>query len=378
MFTLRHATTLLCAAAVVGCKYDSGPGILEPSHVEAPPQLDASAADAVPVYNFSAPFGVRINSVNTGRPEHEASFTQDGHTMYFRCDEPNDARRGNAICVSRLIGTFEDGRWTEPELLPYPINTEFGDFEPKISRNGKRLFFQSDRLEPGDLDGRRDFDVYYSDLVGGEWQAPVRLPAPINTDFNDHCVYFEDMRAYDDLDLETDVYLASNRVDALDPLDPSKNTMGGNDMWISHRKDGAYSEPVNLGPNINSRFNDHMAMVGPDGRLWVTTTDPDRPGALGGEDMYLSTRQTDGSWGPLVNMGPRFNTAKDDRCADFVMGTGQGAMKRGEEANTHAKGNVIYAVYASTDRPDGMGHLWYGNRDLWYFRLDDLLKAEGE
>jgi hypothetical protein len=101
--------------------------------------------------------------------------------------------------------------------------------------------------------------------------------------------------------------------------------------------------------------------------------DPTRPGALGGEDMYLSTRQADGSWGPIVNMGPSFNAAKDDGCADFVMGTGQGAMKRNDEANALAKGNVIYAVYASTDRPGGTG-----DRDLWYFRLDDLLKAEDE
>jgi hypothetical protein len=362
MFALRHATTLLGAAVVVGCNYDSGSGVLEPSRAVAPPQLDASAAD-VPVYNFSAPFGVRINAINTAAPEHEASFTQDGHTMYFRCDAPNDPRRGNDICVSRLIGSFEDGRWTDPERLPYPINTEFGDHEPKISRNGKRLFFQSDRLELGDLDGRRDSDVYYSDLVGGEWQAPVRLPYPINTEFNDHCVYFEDMRAYDDLEMETDVYLASNR----------PGTMGGNDMWISHRKDGVYSEPVNLGRNINSIYNDHMAMVGPDGKLWVTTTDPTRLGAMGGEDMYRSTRQADGSWGPLVNMGPSFNTAKDDRCADFVMGTGKGGTQRDDNADAHAQGNVIYAVYGSTDRPGGMG-----NRDLWYFRLDDLLRTEGE
>jgi hypothetical protein len=370
MFAPHRAALLLCAAAVVGCSSDSGSDVLAPAPL---PRLAASAAD-VPVYNFSASFGVRINAINTAAPEHEASFTQDGHTMYFRCDElPPPLGRGNQICVSRLIGNFEDGRWTDPELLPYPINTEFGDHEPKISRNGKRLFFQSDRLEPGDLDGRRDFDVYYSDLVGGEWQDPVRLPAPINTEFADHCVYFEDMRAYDDLELETDVYLASNRRDLLDPLDPSKNTMGGNDMWVSHRKDGVYSEPVNLGPNINSPANDHMAMVGPDGKLWVTTTDPTRPGAMGGEDLYRSTRQADGSWGPIVNMGPSFNTAKDDRCADFAMGTGKGGMERDDEANTNAKGNVIYAVYASTDRPGGMG-----NRDLWYFRLDDLLRSEQE
>ena len=362
MSVLHRTAALLCAAAVLGCSPDSGTDLLAPLDVLTPPQFATSAA-GVPVYNLSAPFGDSINAINTAAPEHEASFTQDGHTMYFRCDDPSPGGTGFDICVSRLLGNFEDGRWTDPERLPEPINTKSGDQEPKISRNGKRLFFQSDRLEPGDLD--RDADVYYSDLVDGEWQPPVRLPAPINTEFNDHCVYFEDMRAYDDLDLETDVYLASNRL----------GTRGGNDLWVSHRKDGVYTEPVNLndlspGSKINSAANDHMAMVGPDGRLWVTTN---KPGGFGGEDMYISTRQADGNWGPLVNMGPTFNTARDDRCADFVMGTGKGGMKRNEEAGEHAKGSVIYAVYASTDRPGGMG-----NRDLWYFRLDDLLKAEDE
>lgn len=351
MFAPHRAALLLCAAAVVGCSSDSGSDVL------APPALLAASAADVSVYNFSAPFGVAVNAVNTAHLEHEASFAQDGHTMYFNCTGRRAGDGGGDICVSRLIGTFEDGRWTEPEVVP-AISTAFREAEPKISRNGKRLFFQSDR--PGGFGGT---DVYYSDLVGGDWQPPVNLGPPINTAFNDHCLYFEDMRAYDDLDLETDVYLASNR----------PGTMGGNDMWVSHRKDGIYSTPVNLGPNINSPANDHMAMVGPDGRLWVTTTDPNRPGALGGEDMYLSPRQADGSWGPLVNMGPSFNTAKDDRCADFVMSTGQGGIQRDDRANTSAEGNVTYAVYASTDRPGGMG-----NRDLWYFRLDDLLRSEQE
>jgi hypothetical protein len=365
MFALHRGATVVCAAAFVGCSLDSGSEVLAPADVLTSSQLATSAAE-VPVHNFSVRSRVIVNAVNTTNLEHEASFTQDGHTMYFNCTGRRAGDGGGDICVSRLIGNFEDGRWTKPEVVP-AISTQFREAEPKISRNGKRLFFQSDR--PGGFGGT---DVYYSDLVDGAWQTPVNLGPPINTPFNDHCLYFEDMRAYDDLDLETDVYLASNRRDRLDPLDPSKNTMGGNDMWISHRKDGVYSTPVNLGPTINSGANDHMAMVGPDGRLWVTT-DAVRPGALGGEDMYLSTRQADGSWGPLVNMGPSFNTKKDDRCADFVMGTGHGAMERDDDASTHAKGNVIYAVYASTDREGGMG-----NRDLWYFRLDDLLRAENE
>jgi hypothetical protein len=113
MFALHRGAILLCAAAVVGCSPDSRSGVLAPSDVLTPLQLATSAAD-VPVYNFSPvdTLGVRLNAVNTAAPEHEASFTQDGHTMYFRCDElPPPKGGGNfQICVSRLIGTFPNDR----------------------------------------------------------------------------------------------------------------------------------------------------------------------------------------------------------------------------------------------------------------------------
>lgn len=53
--------------------------------------------------------------------------------------------------MSHLTGQFEDMRWSEPELVPSPITTEFNEQEPKISLNGTRLYFQSNR--PGGLGG---------------------------------------------------------------------------------------------------------------------------------------------------------------------------------------------------------------------------------
>src|SRR5688572_24993946 len=143
MFALHRGATLLCAAAVVGCSPDSRSDVLGPSDVLTPSQLATSAAE-VPVHNFSVRSRVIVNAVNTTNLEHEASFTQDGHTMYFNCTGRRADDGGGDICVSRLIGNFEDGRWTEPEVVP-AISTQFREAEPKISRNGKRLFFQSNR-----------------------------------------------------------------------------------------------------------------------------------------------------------------------------------------------------------------------------------------
>ena len=84
------------------------------------------------------------SAVNTKLREAEASFTADGKTMYFNCQtRPGPA--GNDICVSRLIGNLEDGKWTKPEVVaPGVISlADTMDVEPVISPDGKKLFFMS-------------------------------------------------------------------------------------------------------------------------------------------------------------------------------------------------------------------------------------------
>ena len=98
---------------------------------------------------------VNLGSViNTNLRQAEVSFTADGKTMYFNC-QLRPGRAGNDICVSRLIGTLEDGRWTTPEIVaPGVISlTDTFDVEPLISADGKTLYFQSDR--PGGHGGGR-------------------------------------------------------------------------------------------------------------------------------------------------------------------------------------------------------------------------------
>jgi Tol biopolymer transport system component len=76
--------------------------------------------------------------------------------------------------------------------------------------------------------------------------------------------------------------------------------------------DGVWQPAVNLGPNVNSPYSDHHSLPSPDGKsLYVTSG---RPGGFGGEDIYVTTRDDTGAWGPLVNLGPLVNTDKDDRC----------------------------------------------------------------
>jgi hypothetical protein len=294
--------------------------------------------------------------INTARREAEPSFTADGATMYFNCDDYD-------ICVTNRTGTgtesWEQARWSTPQRLGAPISTGYVEVEPWINAAGDRLYFNSIRPFgtgsglPGlsvyvtaawalgqvtDLVGVSLFgglghdDVWVSDRVGGVWSTPRNLAdvpgePPVNTAFNDHC-----------LDFSADgneAFWTSTR----------PGGYGGNDLWTSRRVDGRWTPARNLGPNVNGPGSEHHSMPGPDGRtLYVTS---DRPGGYGGEDIYITTRAADGAWGPLVNAGPVVNGPGNDRCVTF---TPDGT-----------------AVLFDSDRPGG-----YGSKDLWWVPTSDL------
>jgi Tol biopolymer transport system component len=227
--------------------------------------------------------------INSAARDAEPTFTPDGNTMYFNCVDRN-GRTGADICVS----TRSNGEWSVPEIVGPPISTEYLEVEPLLSPDGSQLYVMSDR--PGGLGGP---DIWVSDLVNGEWTEPRNLGAPINSPYADHCIYFWG----DNWDV---AYWTSTR----------PGGYGGNDIWTSRRVDGVWQEAVNLGPNVNSEVSDHHSLPSEDGRsLYVTSA---RPGGYGGEDIYVTTRDETGAWGPMVNLGPLVNSDRDDRCPAFT------------------------------------------------------------
>ena len=66
-------------------------------------------------------------------------------------------------------------QWSEPVKVPEPINTIYRSSFPFITRDGKRLYFASDRLNNG-LE-----DIFYSDWDGEKWGEPLHLGPNINT-----------------------------------------------------------------------------------------------------------------------------------------------------------------------------------------------------
>ncbi len=113
------------------------------------------------------------------------------------------------------------------------------------------------------------------------------------------------------------------------------------DIYVSYLTPTGWSEPQNMGDNINSEFYESGPTLSPDKRALYFCSN--RPGGYGGLDLYVSYRQANGKWGPAMNMGPEINSAGDEQAA-FI----------------HADNQTLY--YTSNGLPG------YGNSDLFMIR----------
>lgn len=113
---------------------------------------------------------------------------------------------------------------------------------------------------------------------------------------------------------------------------------------VHAQKYSDWSAPINLGPAVNSAFNDQQPSISKDGLSLYFTSN--RPGGLGGFDMRVSQRAiVDDPWGAPVNLGPTLNTASNE---------GNPAFSRDE-----------HLMFFQSDRPGGLGGV-----DIWVSRRE--------
>ncbi|HOY30652.1 MAG TPA: OmpA family protein [Bacteroidales bacterium] len=117
--------------------------------------------------------GVRVNS---GSWDSQPSISPDGNTLYFA--SAREGGKGNMDIWKTTKA--ENGSWSSPVNLGDSINTELSEMSPFIHTDGKTLYFTSTGHP-----GMGGMDIFYSKLKDdGQWSTPKNLGYPINT-FND-------------------------------------------------------------------------------------------------------------------------------------------------------------------------------------------------
>ena len=83
---------------------------------------------------------------------------------------------------------------------------------------------------------------------------------------------------------------------------------GRMDIYVSYYEGGRWSQPINVGPEINTEGDELFPWVSPTGVLYFSS---DGHTGLGGHDIYF-TKATRGKWSPLENIGAPINSNYDD------------------------------------------------------------------
>ncbi|MHC4206194.1 MAG: histidine phosphatase family protein [Planctomycetota bacterium] len=185
-----------------------------------------------------------------------------------------------------------DFTFGEPTNLGSFVNSSVRDFGPTCSADELSLYFESDR--PGGP-GNQDLWVTMRSTTEHPWAEPVNLGQIVNSSYADNSPGI----TADGLSL----FFDSDRPDGF----------GERDIWFVTRStiNDPWAEPVNHGPPINASYNETDACISADGmELYFSS---DRPGGSGGADLWVARRSTvEDGWGTPVNLGPYLNTSFDD------------------------------------------------------------------
>lgn len=245
-------------------------------------------------------------AINTPDDEYFPKLTADGRVMIF-------TRKANE--QENFYKSTLETHWTEATLLQGEVNsTDYNEGAHGISPDGKYLYFTGCNRP----DGLGSCDIYVSRREGERWGKPQNLGAPINT---------SGWEAQPALSADGSMlYFVSNRAGG----------MGGYDIWRSRRQaDGTWGTPENLGPTVNTAFDESAPFVHADNQTLYFSSNG-WPG-FGGKDVYRSSLDSNGQWQTPINLGFPINDYREQSAWSVSM-------------------NGVYGYFSSVDS-EGLGGL---------------------
>jgi tetratricopeptide (TPR) repeat protein len=231
-----------------------------------------------------------------------------------------------------------------PKNLGATINSDFEEFNVVVSGDGKTLAFT------------RKLQFYDAIMVSyknqdGSWTAPENIIPQLGVDGNvstsslnyaGNTLYLYNIDGYD-----------------------------GN-MYVSYKKNDGWGRIQKLNDNVNTRYWESNAFETPDGKTLYFASN--RPGGYGNLDLYMSYKHEGSDWGPAINLGPDVNSAYNDD-APIVIRDGSVLIFSSNGHNTMGDYDYFYS-YREADKtwstPKNMGYpINTTKREIMFSALED-------
>lgn len=238
------------------------------------------------------------------------------------------------------------------------INSPQHDYCPLITADGNTLYFTSRR--EGTMGNLKDptgqwlEDIYVARRIDDVWTNAVNVGAPLNTNTHD-----------------ATVGLAPDGSSMI-VYHTSQDLVAG-DLYETRQHAGKWQAPELMTAQINSKHHEPSASIAPGGdEIYFTS---DRPGGYGGRDLYRIRRLPNGEWSLPLNLGPRINTPYDED-APFIHSDGLTLFFSSKGHRTMGGYDIFKATLIDPDmngwsEPENMGYPLNTVNDDIYFCLSE-------
>jgi len=244
---------------------------------------------------LAAPLNIKItnlgDSINTEYPEYSPVITADEQVLYYTTRRPTttggEKSLDDGMYYEDIVVSYKDlkGIWSKPVSISPYINTSSNEATVSLTPDGQTLIIYRGDVGNGDL--------YYSSFDGKDWSIPQRFGSNINTEFwETHACMSRDGNT---------LYFVSERPGGL----------GGRDIYKCVKlPNGQWSLAQNVGPPINTPYDEDAPFLGADGITFYFASSGDK--SMGGFDIMFSIIDENGKFSDPINMGYPINTTDDD------------------------------------------------------------------
>lgn len=274
------------------------------------------------------------DGINSRWDDKNPCVTADGRKMVFttrrpeNTNSPTDLEGDGKYFENIFIADVDSatGNFINASPVPGSINTPAHDACTSISPDGKQIFIY---YNDANVKEKRGGNIFVSKVTGGKWRTPESLGKPINTSYweGGACVSPDGKR----------YFFTSER----------EGGYGKSDIYMVEKiNKKEWGKPVNLGPEINSPYDEGGMFLAPDGKTLFFCSNG--PKSMGSYDVLRSIYEN-GKWSAPENLGYPINSI-------------------GKEGQLSISADARYA-YVSSDRKGGLGETDIYRIDLRNFAI---------
>ncbi len=229
--------------------------------------------------------------INTEYSEHSPVISANDSLLIITARRPESLGADNEnhfydedIYISHRT---EEG-WSPAVNIDKPVNSKGHDATISLSADGQKLYLYRHK---------KDGALYVTDFdtLGQKWEEPKAIKKPLNSKYYEASI----CQSAD----SSILFFTSDR----------PGGYGGRDIYMVNRLEkDKWTDPVNLGPAINTPFDEDAPYFHPDGRTLYFSSNG--PNSIGGFDIFVTEMDSfaETGWLEPLNMGVPVNTADDD------------------------------------------------------------------